>query len=713
MSKKIRIIIAAVILLAGFAFVFEAKIHAIPVTATLSEVSGDVQVMTPGASWKAAKEGMALPAGTAIKTGSKSSAVVKWSSANFVKLTPFTNFTIKNIDIDPRTKKVTSDLDMFSGKVKFRAEKLANPDSEFKVTTPTAVAGVRGTTGDIANSSDNTTEVLGRSGLICVTSNGQEVCVKENEMTTVDPGKPPTPSKKVTKQEMDKCTEDADCISGKCDAGQCSAEGSSFDTSACYTDGARCSTNRNCCSGSCASGVCESKKESDSKGVAKREEGPSGPEGQTAICEISSPADGQRVPLSLSNVSVTGRAIPNATCNVNGTETKAGADGKFNMQIGVSAEGDLGINVSCSNVNGKGSSSCGSTVKVVGPPKLTIMSPSNGFKDCPDINIVGTVDPGASLTLNDVNVLGLSNAEITSEGFFQIQNYKLPDCVKPLQFTAQDQFNQRTFVVVEHSAPVCGDGIINGTDKCDSGEANTDTACEASYGGTCSYCDKSCVPHIVTGPSCGDGTLNGTEICDSGNANTNTACVAPYQGSCNYCDTSCVSHTVTGPVCGDGVVNGTEICDAGGENSTTPCVAAYGGTCSYCDASCNPQTIVGGVCGDGTVNGAEVCDTGVSNTDTACVAAYGQTCSYCDMKCASHSVTGPACGDGTINGEEICDSGASNTNTPCEAAYGSTCSYCDTACASHSVTGPACGDGTINGEEICDSGASNTNTPCE
>jgi len=53
----------------------------------------------------------------------------------------------------------------------------------------------------------------------------------------------------------------------------------------------------------------------------------------------------------------------------------------------------------------------------------------------------------------------------------------------------------------------CGDGVIQGPEECDEGDANSDFA----YGG--------CNTHCQLGPHCGDGVVNGAEECDEGSGN--------------------------------------------------------------------------------------------------------------------------------------------------------------------------------------------------
>jgi fibro-slime domain-containing protein len=108
-------------------------------------------------------------------------------------------------------------------------------------------------------------------------------------------------------------------------------------------------------------------------------------------------------------------------------------------------------------------------------------------------------------------------------------------------------------------SPRCGDGIINGTETCDNGKDNSDTA----YGG--------CTTQCTTGPYCGDGKVDteAGEECDDG------VNLSKY-GQKNGCGPGCKkSH-----YCGDGKVDGTagEQCDNGDKNGDTLCTIECIGT---------------------------------------------------------------------------------------------------------------------------------------
>ncbi len=111
-------------------------------------------------------------------------------------------------------------------------------------------------------------------------------------------------------------------------------------------------------------------------------------------------------------------------------------------------------------------------------------------------------------------------------------------------------------------SPRCGDGVVNGTESCDNGPDNSDTA----YGG--------CTTQCTFGPYCGDGNVDTAagEECDDG------ANLTSY-GHTTGCGPGCrIPH-----YCGDGKVDSLfgEKCDNGAEN---------GQSLSLCTANC--QSIV-------------------------------------------------------------------------------------------------------------------------
>ncbi|HEY4184766.1 MAG TPA: DUF4215 domain-containing protein [Polyangia bacterium] len=106
--------------------------------------------------------------------------------------------------------------------------------------------------------------------------------------------------------------------------------------------------------------------------------------------------------------------------------------------------------------------------------------------------------------------------------------------------------------------PVCGDGVISGSEECDDGANNQDNA----YGA----CTKDC----KYGPYCGDGNTDSpNEACDDGAKNGASYSTSPTSG----CTFTCQKPHF----CGDGMLDPQEECDLGDQN---------GKSGSVCGADC-------------------------------------------------------------------------------------------------------------------------------
>ncbi len=240
----------------------------------------------------------------------------------------------------------------------------------------------------------------------------------------------------------------------------------------------------------------------------------------------------------------------------------------------------------------------------------------------------------------------------------------------------------------------CGDGVVNGPEKCDNG-LNLDTYGQAAGG--------ACAPGCMTPARCGDAVVQpGLEWCDLGTSKNKGG----YNGCTKTCD--------LGPYCGDHVIDTAagETCDDGLQNG------GYGKACSY---DCLPAPY----CGDGIRNGPEQCDLGTA----ANTGEYGT----CNADCTRP----PRCGDSEVQkteGEE-CDDGANDGGYgQCgpECKLGPRCGdgvvdaaageQCDDAindggygeCAKGCKLGPRCGDGKLQSDqgEACDDGNSKNGDAC-
>ncbi len=115
-------------------------------TASLQNIQGEVLILKHGTKdWATAKDAEALEAGDKIKTGAHSSVDIQMDKG-LVSLGEKTEFGLKELEFSDDQLKASLELTL--GKLKAKVEKLKE-GSQFKITTPTAVASVRGTLFDM------------------------------------------------------------------------------------------------------------------------------------------------------------------------------------------------------------------------------------------------------------------------------------------------------------------------------------------------------------------------------------------------------------------------------------------------------------------------------------------------------------------------------------------------------------------------------------
>lgn len=126
--------------------------------AIMMKVVKDVTFKKASADWSAAKIGAALSTNDEIKTGSQSLALIKFTDNSILRVKE--NSTLK-IYADKTDKDISKNTYVDKGKVGFQVNRQGN--EEFKFTTPTMVASIRGTEG-ILNVGDGETMFALSSG---------------------------------------------------------------------------------------------------------------------------------------------------------------------------------------------------------------------------------------------------------------------------------------------------------------------------------------------------------------------------------------------------------------------------------------------------------------------------------------------------------------------------------------------------------------------
>ena len=264
-------------------------------------------------------------------------------------------------------------------------------------------------------------------------------------------------------------------------------------------------------------------------------------------------------------------------------------------------------------------------------------------------------------------------------------------------------------------APVCGDGILSGSEQCDDGNTVSGDGCDA----TC----------VLEGEEvCGDGILSESEQCDDGNT-----------VSGDGCDAECTVEDEH--VCGDGEITGSEQCDDGntasGDGCSSACIVEEMHVCGdgmeTGNEECDDGNTVGGdgcsseclieivepFCGDGNVDEGEECDDGGTAPGDGC----DETCT--NEICGNGVLqTGEACDDGnTLSGDgcssvcqleiaPVCGNGVPETGEECDDGNTVDGDGCSSECLIEIVE-PFCGDGNVDEGEECDDGNTQGGDACD
>jgi cysteine-rich repeat protein len=267
----------------------------------------------------------------------------------------------------------------------------------------------------------------------------------------------------------------------------------------------------------------------------------------------------------------------------------------------------------------------------------------------------------------------------------------------------------------------CGDGLVVGAEACDDGATTPgdgcDASCETEPGWTCAGAPSAC------SAVCGDGLLRDDEQCDDGDSTAGDGCSASCVPEAGW--TCSGEPSVCTATCGDGLVRGGEACDDGdtasGDGCDATCVVETGFTCAGQPSTCTA------ICGDGLILGAEACDDGCGSPGGAFPGGCGSTGGAfpapgdgCDASCqieigwgcsGQPSACTPICGDGLILGDETCDDGdltpGDGCNGACRIEAGYNCAGEPSHCAS------ICGDGLVVGSETCDDGELQPGDGCD
>lgn len=145
--------------------------------------------------WRALSKKSDIYEKDTIKTGENSKVDIFFVDETNVSIGPETIIKIEKLVCSPAQNHREGKLNVVMGKARFNVGKLFSKDSTFEVRTPTAVAGVKGTSFIVYVTSEQLTQLMGLSGVVTVTNilpgiEG-EVLLTSGVMISVADGAPP------------------------------------------------------------------------------------------------------------------------------------------------------------------------------------------------------------------------------------------------------------------------------------------------------------------------------------------------------------------------------------------------------------------------------------------------------------------------------------------------------------------------------------------
>ncbi|MFC2048352.1 FecR domain-containing protein, partial [Chloroflexota bacterium] len=158
---------------------------------TLSILSGNVDIQIPGEDRiQQGTDGATLTVGTRIRTSLDSHALLTFFEGSTIKLDPNTDVEIQQVVLTDE-ESTTIVLKQWLGRTWSRVIKMADPESHYRIETPSATAIVRGTLFATEVTDSGFTKVSTTEGLVSVVAQDKEIHLPANLQTCVETGAEP------------------------------------------------------------------------------------------------------------------------------------------------------------------------------------------------------------------------------------------------------------------------------------------------------------------------------------------------------------------------------------------------------------------------------------------------------------------------------------------------------------------------------------------
>ncbi len=152
----------------------------------IGQVRGAVEVKEPGeADFRPLSTEARVLAGTIVRTGENASAVLHWVDGTRLQAGANTTLKVLECRFDKRTNAASSFFRLDVGRIWVRVIRSLSADSKFEIHTPTATAGVRGTTFSMNVAPDGGTEILVYEGDVEVRSGEQTYGIEQGHAVAI------------------------------------------------------------------------------------------------------------------------------------------------------------------------------------------------------------------------------------------------------------------------------------------------------------------------------------------------------------------------------------------------------------------------------------------------------------------------------------------------------------------------------------------------
>jgi hypothetical protein len=165
-----------------------------PAPVTVTAVTGNVRYKKVDGPFQKLSVGTLLNGGESVLTGPRSSATYRLADGGVLTQQATSKLGFGRLAAYGKTGMVSTELSLDSGRMEAHAAKQLAPAGGFRIVTPVAVAGLRGT--DFRLNVDEAGKTLRNEvleGTVAVSAQGQEVRVAGGYGTLAEAGKPPEP----------------------------------------------------------------------------------------------------------------------------------------------------------------------------------------------------------------------------------------------------------------------------------------------------------------------------------------------------------------------------------------------------------------------------------------------------------------------------------------------------------------------------------------